>query len=295
LKKALVTGASGFVGRSMVGRLHAEGWEVRVLGRHNDLNPLTIASSWHKQTLGPALTEFAPDAVFHLAGRTLSGTAEEYYTANVIPAAQLLDALEDLPNLPTIVLMGSAAEYGNVAEAALPVSEEHPCAPISDYGASKHAQTLMGLCRIRSGWPIIVARLFNPVGPGMPKHLALGSFASRLAAGASVLEVGNLDVRRDFISVDEAARIVFELAQIPEAVGKVINICSGRAFLLRELVEQMATFAGRQLFTRPVEDRIRSGEMTNFVGCTRRLGTFGLTPAAPDFTHLIPELLEAAM
>ncbi|WP_293400346.1 NAD-dependent epimerase/dehydratase family protein [Phenylobacterium sp.] len=294
MKRAVVTGASGFVGRSLVAQLRMQGWDLRFLGRRADQGPHGLAPDWSTQSLRPALAAFRPDYIFHLAGRTQAKAAQEFYAANLLPAAQLLDGLEDLPERPVVVLVGSAAEYGEAPEAAMPVPETHHCAPVSDYGASKLAQTELGLSRARRGWPIVVARLFNPVGPGMPEHLALGSFAARLASGVTSLQVGNLDVRRDFIAVDEAARLIVEVGQSPQALGQVVNICSGHAYLLRELVERMVMLVNQPTVIEPVASRMRPGEMTTFVGCTHRLEALGLAPAAPDFDALLPQMLEAA-
>lgn len=294
MTRALVTGASGFVGASLVVRLRALGWDLRVLGRSKSAGPDALAADWEPSSLQAALDDYRPDVVFHLAGRTQAGSASDFFAANVLTAAQLLDALEPLPSRPVVVLAGSAAEYGYVPQTSLPVSEDHPCAPTSDYGASKLAQTELGLSHARRGWPVIVARLFNPVGPGMPQHLALGSFAKHLAAGEARLQVGNLKVSRDFIAVDEASRLIVELARTPQALGQVVNICSGQAYLLGELVEQMVELTGRATIIEPVADRMRPGEMTTLAGCTRRLEALGLRPAAPDFAQLLPQILDAA-
>ena len=294
MKRAVVTGASGFVGRSLVADLTGRGWDLRFLGRGADQGERTLAADWQAESLGPALAAFRPDCIFHLAGRTQGKGAQEFYAANVLPAAQLLDSLEGLPDRPVVVLVGSAAEYGEVPEACMPVAESRRCAPASNYGVSKLAQTELGLRHARQGWPVIVARLFNPVGPDMPDHLALGSFAARLASGATRLQVGNLDVRRDFIAVAEAARLIVEVSQTPQAYGQVLNICSGRDYLLRDLVERMVALVKRPTVIEPVASRMRPGEMTTFVGCTQRLEALGLAPAPPDFDVLLPQMLEAA-
>ena len=61
--------------------------------------------------------------------------------------AALLEAVAEQPRPPRVVLIGSAAEYGHVPASALPVREDWPCRPASDYAASKHRQTLLGLMR----------------------------------------------------------------------------------------------------------------------------------------------------
>ena len=162
----------------------------------------------------------AADTVFHLAGVTRAADPADYYVTNVVLTARLLGAISVLPSPPTVVLIGSAAEYGRVAETDLPVREDKPCFPTTDYAISKYAQTLIGLARAASGLPIVVARLWNPVGPGLPQHFALASFAQQIAAlpcAGGTLHVGNLDVERDFLDVRESVRLIAALGCNPAA------------------------------------------------------------------------------
>lgn len=131
----------------------------------------------------------------------------------------------------------------------------------------------------------------------MPGHLALANFAAQIAAmppEGGVLRVGNLDVARDFIDVREAVRLLVALADMPDSLGGVFNLCSGRAFVLRELVEGMIRLSGRRI--EPVADpaRTRTGEAPLLYGDTARLAAFGLRPAAPDFGTILPDLLASS-
>jgi GDP-4-dehydro-6-deoxy-D-mannose reductase len=299
MRRALVTGATGFIGRNVVARLEEEGWTVAGAVRSRpaattfcalDLGP----SPWGPEAFEYAFAEFAPDVVFHMAGVTQAASAADFYKSNTVLVASLLQAVQDSARRPAVVLAGSAAEYGLVGAAHLPVSEVHPCAPVTDYGISKYAQTLMGLARMRGGLRILVARIFNPVGPRMPCHLALASFAAQLRGPASqsgVLEVGDLEVERDFIDVAEAARLIVCLSSDPARYGAVYNICSGRAFHLRSLVEELVSLGGRRVSLVTRATRLRAGEMRAFYGDTSRLDALGLHPRAPDFARLLPELL----
>jgi nucleoside-diphosphate-sugar epimerase len=296
VRTAFITGASGFIGQHLVAHLRDRGWRVvcarRVPrnGEAADLGPVP----WTAARIAAALAEAQPDIVFHLAGLMRANSAAELYEANTILSAQVLDAALRQKHVPKVILAGSAAEYGPVLPAALPVAETHPCRPSTDYAVSKHAQTLMGLARARTGQPVLIGRIWNPVGAGMPGHMALANFASQIAAMASdrgVLRVGNLDVARDFIDVREMARLMVELAKRPDASGCVVNLCSGRAFVLAELVDRLIHLSGRRVELVRDTSRIRPGESAVLYGDTSRLESFGLQPIAPDFNMILRELL----
>jgi len=285
--RALVTGASGFVGRHLAVHLEHQGWDVAVAAQ----------LSATEAALEQVVRDAAADSVFHLAGLTTAAHAADLYAANVVLTARLLDAIERIPSPPTVVLIGSAAEYGRVTPSDLPVREDQPCCPVTDYAISKYAQTLMGLARAHSGMPVVIVRLWNPVGRGMPRHLALASFAHQVAAlprSGGTLRVGNLDVERDFLDVREAARLIAGLARNPNAIGKLVNVCSGRPYRLRPLVEAMAAKAERTVEILVEPHRLRPGEPTVLFGDTSRLAALGLHPAQPDFDVLLGELVADA-
>lgn len=300
MRRALVTGATGFVGRCLVALLRAQGWCVGqvVSSRSGSAAEPQRFHLEHGEAseFETIFGRFSPDVVFHMAGRTRAANTADLYASNVLLAANLLEAVRRCSSQPVVVLAGSAAEYGFVPPDALPVSEDHPCQPTNDYGISKFAQTLTGLARAEAGLPVIIARIFNPIGPGMPEHLALGSFAAQLrrAKGGCDLYVGNLDIERDFIDVAEATRLIATLGTIPEARGKVFNICSGKAFQLRSLVEELVRASGRSARIIGDPARMRSNEMHRMVGSTARLESLGLYPNPPDFGVLLPRMLSDA-
>ncbi|MGA8614133.1 MAG: NAD-dependent epimerase/dehydratase family protein, partial [Xanthobacteraceae bacterium] len=293
--RVLLTGASGFLGRHVLQSPAAVGSTILCISR------AAIARAHDEVALGPApfnrisfgraLATARPDIVLHCAGDTHSADPRTCFESNTILAAELLAAVADVSPPPRVIFVGSAAEYGIVPAATQPVAETHSCMPRTNYGIAKYAQTLLGLAAAARGLPVLTVRLFNPVGIGMPDHLALPSFARQLALGQLVLRVGDLSARRDFIDVAEAARLLLGLAALPTWPWPLVNLCSGQAFSLRALLDGLVADSGLDVRVETDPMLVRSGDMPVLVGSTERLVRLGLAPQAPDFEAILPKLL----
>ena len=186
--RALVTGGQGFIGRHLGHALRRGGVDVWTLGRTQSpaatdaVHVVLDEGSWDSHALDHILEDVAPDCIFHLAGRA-RGTPAEITHANVELLDGLLRALRRTGLRPRLVVAGSAAEYGSAIREDEAVRETAICSPQSAYGASKQAQTRAALAYADvSGTSVLVARIFNPLGANMPTHLAIGDFASQIAA-----------------------------------------------------------------------------------------------------------------
>lgn len=279
MRRAMVTGADGFLGRHLVRALRRRGIAVTALTRRPqpDTTYLAMGDSMTCAARLADIVEAAdPDAVFQLAGRS-TGSGDELHRANVQVTTSLMRALHDAGVRPRLVCCGSAAEYGAAVSDGVPVAEEAVCAPLSRYGASKLEQTHAALRQADAlGIPTVVARLFNVIGPGMPRHLALGDFAAQLRdmPGAGTLKTGNLDIFRDFVDVEHVAEALFRLAVNPAADG-VVNVCGGHGVSLRSLVGQLIEASGKRAAIAIEPDRVRAGELMTIVGSTARLYSLG--------------------
>jgi len=285
--RALVSGATGFIGSHLTEHLAAQDWDVV---------PVTSGGALAARAgrLAAALDSAAPAVVFHMAGLSRAEHPAALYEADLVLTAHLLKAVSRQKRPPLVILAGSAAEYGNVAPDYVPVRETEPCRPVTDYGIAKYAQTLMAEARAAAGMPVVVARMWNPVGPGMPRHLALASFAAQIAAMPSeggTLRVGNLYAERDFLDVREVARLVAGLAIRPDAVGQVVNICAGRAWPLRPLIDDMIRLTGKSVSIAVDPCRMRPEDPVVLYGHTGRLASLGLVPTLPNFDEILPQLL----
>lgn len=224
-----------------------------------------------REAVRGAVGALAPELVFHLAGVS-SADADLCYAVNLDGTRNLLEACAALPAPPRVLVVSSSAVYGQTRPEESPVREETPLRPMTPYGASKAAAEICALSFHRRGLlPVIVARPFNLVGPGLAAGLAPADFmaqALRIRAGAAPPEIraGNLAPRRDFVDVRDAARACAALAAHAGAPGSVFNVASERAVAIADLLEMILRAAG--VSARVVEDaaRLRPVDVLEQVG-----------------------------
>jgi GDP-4-dehydro-6-deoxy-D-mannose reductase len=297
--RVLISGAGGFVGSRVASLLRSEGARVATVGSqpgwretHFEFGP----APWTSAQWSKALVANDPDVIFHLAG-TARGSVADFEHVNVDLTRELLSALRTLRMRPVLVFAGSAAEYGDAIVDGVPVREDAECAPRGCYGRTKLAQT--SLARVfaeETRGRILVARLFNAVGPGMPTHLALGDFARQIAAAdiaGGPLLTGDIDVERDFIDISHVATALTFLARQPAANG-IVNVCSGVPTKLRRLIVSMIVRSGKPLKIKVDPSRLRPGEPRVIVGSTERLAALGAMPPPTDIETSVASILSYA-
>ena len=180
---ALVTGASGFIGRNLVGRLLDEDHEVRCLVRPGGGIAPPGAASTRLDLLDPAAVRAADvleevDVVFHLAGATRARSAAAFADANVTPTRNLLDALVARGRRPRFVYVSSQAAAGPAASKDQPVTENDAPRPVEEYGRSKlEAERVVGSYSDRV--PTVVVRPCSVLGPHDRDFLTMFRHAQR--------------------------------------------------------------------------------------------------------------------
>ncbi len=277
-KRVLLTGAMGFTGRYMAAELASHGYQVvGVAGRANDGAPgddalqrpvrTLQADLLDQEALNRAVAEVRPDIVIHLAALAFvgHGRANDFYNVNLIGTRNLLEAIHACDQAPECVLIASSANvYGNASEGAL--AETTPAAPANDYAVSKLAMEYA--CRLWSDrLPIVVTRPFNYTGVGQAEQFVIPKIVAHFRRRAASVELGNLDVWRDFSDVRAVVGAYRKLIESPGAVGQTVNVCSGTAHSLREVIEICQQLTGHSLrvevnpaFVRTSEVRMLRGE-----------------------------------
>ena len=233
----LLLGAGGFLGGVIARELRGAGVDVRTTT--GDLTALS-AEEWaaHLDGMG---------AVVNAAGRT-AGSLSDLTRANVLLLANVLEAVQ-AANV-RLIHLASAAEYGRTPEGEAS-REDGPAQPLSPYGATKLAGTVLLEEAVRTGRADALAlRLTNPVGAGMNSGSLPGRAARELRAAAEQnlpsVRFGPLGALRDFIAARDVGQAVLHfLPGQPGAEARgVLNLGSGVARPVRDLVTELARIAG---------------------------------------------------
>jgi GDP-4-dehydro-6-deoxy-D-mannose reductase len=227
-----------------------------------------------------AITQFAPDYVFHLAAQSYPsaswGAPTATMRANVEGTVNVLEAVRRFVPHARVHIAGSSAQYGVVPPTAIPIQETQPMRPASPYGVSKVAQELLGLQYFDSyGTHTVVTRSFNHVGPRQGDRTAIQTFCRQMAlieAGRQdpVLWVGNTEPRRDYTHVDDVARALWALIQAAPG-GNVYNMCSGVATRIGDIVDMVVAQGRVPVEVRVDESRLRPVDEPVLCGDNRRL------------------------
>ncbi len=280
--RALVTGASGFVGRYLVAALRRENADVLACGGPNDGADYFPLDLCDVESLVAAVRAARADVVFHLAAQSYVPAALESpsstYDVNIMGTARLAQAVREFGgDTPRFIFTSSAEVYGAREPHEYPLDESLQRHPVNPYGASKAAAEILLLAGARSfGLDVVIARGFNQIGPGQSERFVVSSFATQLARIAGGAEkqmyVGNLAAARDFLDVRDAVEAYLALARRGEG-AQIYNVCSGRAVTVRDVLRELIAIARVAVEVREDRARVRSGETFISVGNPAKLGS----------------------
>ena len=269
-RRCLVLGSSGFIGSHLVASADLL---RRELGAHVVEGPpdLDIRDLGAVRAI---VDRSHPDFVVHLAAITFvpDSVADpgKAFEVNFNGTLNVLTALADAKFAGRMLFVSSAEVYGAVDAAALPVRETHPYAPRTPYAVSKAAGELLCIQHaLTRGIDACIVRPFNIIGPGQSSKFAVSSFAQQVAhleqAGGGTLAVGNLDVTRDFIDVNDAVAAMVAILRGGHRADPY-NLCSGRETRLDDLLAELLSLASVPIDVRADPSRARPAEQRRVCG-----------------------------
>lgn len=278
MSKILVTGADGFTGRYLAAELQRAGYEVHGLvhnpvasGKVAGVSALHIADLSDAAGLAAVVNEVQPDKVVHLAAIAFvaHGDIEAIYRTNLVGTRHLLEALaQSKAPLDAVLLASSANVYGNSVGGVL--DENTPPAPANDYAVSKLAMEYVARL-YADRLPLITVRPFNYTGVGQAEGFLIPKIVNHVRRRAPLIELGNLDVARDFSDVRNVVQLYRRLLEAPAAVGQTFNVCSGQAWSLNDVLTMVREISGHDFEVRVNPAFVRQNEVKTLVGSRAKL------------------------
>ncbi len=290
MAKVLVTGCSGFLAGHLLPRL-AAGPGDRVFGLTEvegfappagvqRVYPVDLCD---RRLLPEVIAEVRPQVVYHLAAITNVGFAWKNplltYEVNVIGSVALFEALRRFAPGCRVLVMSSAEVYENRGQ---PLTEASPLHCLNPYALSKMTMEMAaGMYGRVHGLEVIRLRAFNFTGPGQDRKFAASDFAwqiARIERGEQepLIRIGNLEAVRDFSDVRDIARCLQAVGRGGRN-GEVFNLCSGRLYSIRQILDQLLSLSARAIRVEVDADRLRPSDAPLLVGdgglFQRRFGT----------------------
>jgi nucleoside-diphosphate-sugar epimerase len=275
-KRVLITGSNGFTGRYMAAEMHDAGYEVFGLTHRAPSKPsphisaTLICNLSDRTSLVRIIEEAQADYIIHLAGIAFvaHGDVDAIYRTNLIGTCILLEALGKCAHKPHSILLASSANvYGNAT--VEPITETTPTVPANDYAVSKLAMEHMARIWL-DRLSITLARPFNYTGAGQSLDFLLPKIVDHFKRRAPVLELGNLNVVRDFSDVRSVARSYRLLVEAAHT-GEAYNVCSGQGHSLLEVLTIMRELTGHHPEIRVNPAFVRSNEVHRLIGSRAKL------------------------
>lgn len=267
----LITGGSGFVGKHLIRFLKPHTSRIVVLSTGTSVEPepeveYREVDVRQREAVTAIVNETNPQHVYHLAGITAVDASWRdprlTFEVNVLGALNVFEAAMQLASPPRILNVSSSQVY---APSNQPLNEQSVIRPENPYAASKAMAELLAVqYRNAPSGGIISARPFNHTGPGQSPNFVLSSIAQQFAeieAGlrGPKLELGNIEVKRDFSDVRDVVRAYWLLLEKGRP-GEVYNVCSGRLVDLHDAIKIFCQLVSAEVTIETDATKVRSND-----------------------------------
>ena len=274
IQRTLITGISGFTGRYVATLLRERGHDVCGLGQFDESpnERMYVCDLSDAQRVLEVVRLVQPTHVVHLAAISFVAHDDvaEVYKTNIIGTRNLLAALASLDTKPKKVLLASSANiYGNVELSSID-ERVTPC-PNNDYAVSKYAMEGMARLWFDKLPIIIITRPFNYTGVGQSGNFIIPKIVNHFRNGSLAIELGNIDVDRDFTDVRTVASVYADLLECDAISGEIFNVCAGKTVSLRNVIEAMEGIAGYDIEVKVNQAFVRENEIKRLCGSNEKL------------------------
>lgn len=277
MKKVLITGAGGFVGRYLIDIFKKDNYEILAcdinkkenFGKDIEYRDMDILN---KEMINPILKEFQPDYLINLAAISSVGVSwkipNKTVEVNVIGTINLLEAVHTYCPECKVLLIGSSEEYISKNE---PLKETDEVNANNPYGISKIAQeNFAKLYKEKYGMKIVCTRSFNHIGVGQMETFAIPSFCKQVAeieksGKPGPIAVGNLSAYRDFSDVRDIVKVYKALLE-NDTDELIYNVGSGNTYQMKEILDYIVSLATQRIDIVTDEGKLRPVD-TPYICC----------------------------
>ena len=305
MKKILVTGASGLLGRHLCEYLSSRGFKVTGTAKmrrgRKPAKPLIDLDVLNREQVAKTIARLKPYAVIHLAGQTVPRKSWEApdatFAANTLGTLNVLNALRLHSPKTRLIFASTAHVYGKTLYSGRPATEESVLWPETPYGASKAAAELacVDFSR-RFGLDTVIVRPVNFIGPGQSPEFVFADWCRQIALAEkrgkpAALQVGNILMARDFLHVTDVARALETLILKGRTAG-VYNVSSGKPKPLRGFAEFLVKKSRIPLRIHSTKSRLRRFEPPSISLSSKKLHALGWRPKHSVYDALEEMLAE---
>ena len=259
--KILLTGADGFTG-------------IHFIKKCKDLNINVIPLKSDLLNLSNLQTETKHldiDYVVHLAGISFVANKDKdiFNSVNVQGTKNLLTALKNMNKRPLKILLASTANIYKSIESDL-ITESSTIDPINHYAKSKFEMEQMAISLYGNLFKFIIVRPFNYTGRNQNELFLVPKIISHFKSKSKSIELGALDVKREFNDVRYVVDCYISLLKNLEK-NEILNICTSKSYSVREVLNKMKKITKHSLQIKINQDFIRKNEVQNLAGSPNKL------------------------
>lgn len=294
MKKILITGISGFVAGHFVNFLAEKKEEIEIYGISRskpswnffDSSDIMQNIQFHqadlrdKTSIQPLIREIRPDFILHLAAQSSVAESWKFPESSIFNnISGFLNVIETIRlfDIPTKILsVGSAEQYGIIADKDLPITEDMCMHPENPYAAARVAQEHLAKIYVNGfGLDICCTRSFNHCGPGQSDKFVVSSIVKQFVQIAhgkqeNIIHIGNGTIIRDFLDVSDVIKAYYLILNIGPR-GQTYNICSGNGYSINDIIKILSKKFNIDVTIRNESAQLRPIDNPKIVGSNQKI------------------------